>query len=187
MVRSKHGQVSWRSEVVAHLRNREGSTGSVSILVASTRRAALSYFEAINSMFRWYVEAGKRYAYLFDVRRIQALDIRRSFAQSAWFTRVWTLQELTAPSKVIFFDCKWNCIRMKKEISTDVSTVTVLESSVWKICTKRAWPLKCAGSLDDKQSGTYCQSPATFSAYSMSTCHYYMAKGEKYFSDLSSR
>ena len=68
--------------------------------------------EAINSMFRWYQRADKCYAYLSDVFLFAASldqslqipkDWRPSFRASRWFTRGWTLQELIAPSSVVFF------------------------------------------------------------------------------------
>jgi len=69
--------------------------------------------EAINSMFRWYREAAKCYVYLSDVsagKHSQSSQLLRprSFGQSRWFTRGWTLQELLAPRSVEFFsrDCK---------------------------------------------------------------------------------
>ncbi|KAK3348796.1 beta transducin-like protein HET-E2C [Lasiosphaeria hispida] len=63
--------------------------------------------EAINSMFRWYRNATKSYAYLADVST-PAHDIDKStwepdFRASRWFTRGWTLQELIAPTSVEFF------------------------------------------------------------------------------------
>jgi hypothetical protein len=72
--------------------------------------------EAINSMFRWYHNAASCYVYLTDVsfedikhRSTDSLADtdrwKRAFYQSRWFQRGWTLQELLAPSSVIFFNC----------------------------------------------------------------------------------
>lgn len=64
--------------------------------------------EAINSMFRWYRNATKCYAYLVDVS-IPSPDVddksiwEPAFRASRWFTRGWTLQELIAPTSVEFF------------------------------------------------------------------------------------
>ncbi|KAK3363988.1 beta transducin-like protein HET-E2C [Lasiosphaeria hispida] len=63
--------------------------------------------EAIISMFRWYHNAAKCYAYLADVST-SAHDVDKSmweaaFRASRWFTRGWTLQELIAPTSVEFF------------------------------------------------------------------------------------
>lgn len=61
--------------------------------------------EAINSMFRWYSEAQVCYVYLVDVRGDSAgsSKLQNEFRRSRWFTRGWTLQELLAPRKLIFF------------------------------------------------------------------------------------
>jgi hypothetical protein len=64
--------------------------------------------EAINSMFRWYRNATKCYAYLVDVS-LPSPDVddrsiwEPAFRASRWFTRGWTLQELIAPTSVEFF------------------------------------------------------------------------------------
>ncbi|KAL8322585.1 hypothetical protein RB597_008358 [Gaeumannomyces tritici] len=62
--------------------------------------------EAINSMFSWYRDAAVCYAYLFDVPRVP-------LAQSRWFKRGWTLQELIAPCEAIFFSGGWQEIGRK--------------------------------------------------------------------------
>ncbi|GJN77985.1 hypothetical protein PLIIFM63780_001478 [Purpureocillium lilacinum] len=58
--------------------------------------------EAINSMFRWYQEASVCIAYLADVG-----PVGDGFEASCWFTRGWTLQELIAPRKVLFYGGDW--------------------------------------------------------------------------------
>jgi hypothetical protein len=60
--------------------------------------------EAINSMFTWYKDAIVCYAYLSDVSKATMVE---TFASSRWFTRGWTLQELLAPSHLIFYDRNW--------------------------------------------------------------------------------
>ena len=68
--------------------------------------------EAINSMFRWYRGAAKCYVYLSDVStsaddpKICQSAWEADFRSSKWFTRGWTLQELLAPSSVIFYSSK---------------------------------------------------------------------------------
>src|SRR6266536_688246 len=56
--------------------------------------------EAINSMFKWYHDAGICYAYLGDVPRggfdPEPKNLEDAFSKSRWFTRGWTLQELLA-------------------------------------------------------------------------------------------
>ena len=88
------------------------------------KKSSAELSEAINSMFRWYAEAGECYAYLSDVRWNRRVDFEASFKQSAWFTRGWTLQELLAPSNLIFYDRKWNRIGYKKKLLKEISDVT---------------------------------------------------------------
>ncbi|KAI0855788.1 hypothetical protein F4860DRAFT_448425 [Xylaria cubensis] len=67
--------------------------------------------ESINSMFSWYKNASKCYAYLEDVPgpvprdrdQDNSQNRRLQFQRSRWFTRAWTLQELIAPATVEFF------------------------------------------------------------------------------------
>ncbi|KAF8850728.1 putative ankyrin repeat-containing protein [Acephala macrosclerotiorum] len=74
--------------------------------------------EAINSMYRWYQDAEVCYAYLADV------PSESKFSDSRWFTRGWCLQELIAPSTVIFFDEKWKELGTKASLRQDVSECT---------------------------------------------------------------
>ena len=60
--------------------------------------------EAINSMFSWYQRAKICYAYLADVPAGEDLKtVDSAFSRSRWFTRGWTLQELIAPSELVFY------------------------------------------------------------------------------------
>ena len=88
------------------------------------KKSSAELSEAINSMFRWYAEAGECYAYLSDVRWNKRLDFEASFKQSAWFTRGWTLQELLAPPHLIFYDYKWNRIGHKERLLKEISEIT---------------------------------------------------------------
>ncbi|PNP53572.1 hypothetical protein FNYG_15749 [Fusarium nygamai] len=80
--------------------------------IDNTSSAELS--EAINSMYRYYQEANICYVYLADISTVSEI------LNSRWFTRGWTLQELIAPSSMIFFDKHW-C-----ELGTKTSLVQVL-------------------------------------------------------------
>src|SRR3989440_11036635 len=64
--------------------------------------------EAINSMFRWYENALVCYAYLSDVPA--STEASFTFIKSRWFTRGWTLEELIAPRKLVFFASNWRRI-----------------------------------------------------------------------------
>ena len=80
--------------------------------------------EAINSMFWYYQQAEECYVYLADVEN----DDYPSLRQSRWFTRGWTLQELLAPKKVVFYHHRWRRIgrisrRLTAKQGSDLSEV----------------------------------------------------------------
>jgi heterokaryon incompatibility protein (HET) len=91
--------------------------------IDKTSSAELS--EAINSMYRWYKEAKICYAYLSDVA---SLDI--DFAQSRWFSRGWTLQELIAPSFMKFFGRNWQYLGLKQQHPFLLSRITGIDVPV---------------------------------------------------------
>lgn len=70
--------------------------------IDKTSSAELS--EAINSMYQWYQNSSLCIAYLSDYPSEKVPN----FDKSEWFERAWTLQELIAPPKVVFFDKDWN-------------------------------------------------------------------------------
>jgi hypothetical protein len=94
--------------------------------------------EAINSMYRWYEESEVCYAYLEDVEEdyenacedpdkdanngsIKSLNenVEKNIRKSRWFTRGWTLQELVAPSQIIFFAKNWSVLGVLGEKDND--------------------------------------------------------------------
>ena len=93
--------------------------------IDKTSSAELS--EAINSMYRWYQETGVCYAYLADVPPNAVDD---EFAKSRWFTRGWTLQELIAPSTVIFLDQKWQKMGTKSSWQRIISEITGIPANI---------------------------------------------------------
>lgn len=84
--------------------------------IDKTSSAELS--EAINSMYRWYQGAEICYTYLADVQSKDEIQ------KSRWFTRGWTLQELIAPLKMIFFNEEWKELGEKADLQQDVSDYT---------------------------------------------------------------
>jgi hypothetical protein len=88
--------------------------------------------EAINSMFRWYRDAQVCYAYLSDVPAGCTTDshheAKSPFRRSQWFTRGWTLQELIAPSSVIFLDQAWTEIGTRQSLEQLISSITGVEN-----------------------------------------------------------
>ena len=100
--------------------------------IDTTSSAELS--EAINSMYRWYQESGVCYAYLADVMSKGAKGVNRpnisELSKSKWFTRGWTLQELLAPSTVIFLDQEWQEMGTKSSLQSVISEITGIPTNV---------------------------------------------------------
>ena len=92
--------------------------------------------EAINSMYQWYKAAKVCYAYLADVSIHDASigagfsSSNSAFATSKWFTRGWTLQELIAPPKLVFYDKDWNELGTKESLTSALAEVTGVDGEV---------------------------------------------------------
>ncbi|KAJ3575070.1 hypothetical protein NPX13_g4158 [Xylaria arbuscula] len=104
--------------------------GSTPCCIDKSSSAELT--QAINSMFRWYRDATKCYAYLQDVSSPAIQDSDRhenprwkvQFAQSRWFTRGWTLQELIAPKTVDFHSREGTRLGDKKSLERIICDIT---------------------------------------------------------------
>ncbi|KAL9046038.1 MAG: hypothetical protein Q9214_001032 [Letrouitia sp. 1 TL-2023] len=104
--------------------------------------------ESLNSMFNWYKQAKVCYAFLSDVER-SAKDREFAFEHSRWFTRGWTLQELLAPTHLVFLDRSWNEIGTKETFKGQISSATYIkENHLFGnfqsacIATKMSWAAK---------------------------------------------
>jgi hypothetical protein len=75
-------------------------------------------------MYRWYQEAAVCYGFLADV------PSRATFSGSRWFTRGWTLQELIAPSTVIFLDEGWKVMGSKTSLGQDIEDCTGIPAGI---------------------------------------------------------
>ncbi|KAF5700687.1 heterokaryon incompatibility protein het-E-1 [Fusarium mundagurra] len=85
--------------------------------------------EAINSMFRWYRQADVCYAYLSDVPGGDEWRRHGSkFRTSRWFRRGWTLQELLAPKRLLFYDSEWRRLGTKGNMRTAIGEITGVPS-----------------------------------------------------------
>jgi uncharacterized protein YerC len=94
--------------------------------IDKTSSAELS--EAINSMFRWYRNAYECYAFLDDVAPSADLqEVHRNFVKSRWFARGWTLQELLAPSTLIFHASDWSTISRRTAMAVQIAAVTGID------------------------------------------------------------
>lgn len=86
--------------------------------------------EAINSMYQWYEDAEICYVYLEDLEATEAtLD---NLKHCRWFTRGWTLQELLAPPKVIFYNKWWTKIGTRRGLAEIISTITGIPVKVFQ-------------------------------------------------------
>jgi len=100
------------------------------------KTSSVELSEAINSMYAWYHTSDICYAYLDDVNAtfstMKTAAGQAAFAGSKWFTRGWTLQELLAPSKLIFFGIDWSFLGHRAELSELVSKRTRIPGEVLK-------------------------------------------------------
>ena len=94
------------------------------------KRSSAELSEAINSMYRWYGNAGVCYAYLHDVdgSSFPTKKDNRKYPKSngwpEWFSRGWTLQEMIAPRNLQFFNKIWQPIGDKKGLAEDLGWIT---------------------------------------------------------------
>ncbi len=105
--------------------------------------------EAINSMFTWYRDAELCFAYLSDASAIE--DAFGNQTHSRWFSRGWTLQELVAPSKLIFYQRDWVPLGARSYLADRIEGVTNIPQDVpengiseessgsFSIATKMSW------------------------------------------------
>ena len=84
------------------------------------KRSSAELSEAINSMYRWYRNARRCYAYLHDVDGSHfptKKDYPKSNGWPEWFSRGWTLQEMIAPRDLRLFNKDWQPIGDKKNLA----------------------------------------------------------------------
>jgi hypothetical protein len=83
---------------------------------------------ALRSMFRWYQNATKCYAYLPNVSVGDATSSESTwepaFRSSRWFKRGWTLQELLAPRIVEFFSEGWEKLGDRVSLKSFIREIT---------------------------------------------------------------
>ena len=92
------------------------------------KRSSSESSEAINSMYRWYENSKICYAYLNDYDGwsfpTKKNKIPRPSGWPEWFSRGWTLQELIAPRKLLFFNKQWKSIGTKRTHADDLNKIT---------------------------------------------------------------
>lgn len=120
------------------------------------KRSSAELGEAINSMYMWYEQAEICYAYLYDV------EGRDNIAQSSWFTRGWTLQELIAPTSLHFYNCAWSPMASKHDLSAELQEITGIPGKALQefrhddfcIAEKMAWAAR--RQTTRKEDSAYC-------------------------------
>lgn len=115
--------------------------------------------EAINSMFAWYQDAEECYAFLSDL----SSDGCDQIENCRWWTRGWTLQELIAPRRVMFFDANWLLVSSREECSLEIARHTSIPTEVLchekrlsaiSIAARMSWASK--RSTTRKEDEAYC-------------------------------
>ncbi|KAF1966533.1 hypothetical protein BU23DRAFT_560113 [Bimuria novae-zelandiae CBS 107.79] len=75
-------------------------------------------------MYEWYRKSRICYAYLQDCHG------RQDFAQSRWWTRGWTLQELLAPAVVKFYDANGMELGSKLSLQAQITSITGIDEEI---------------------------------------------------------
>ncbi|OTB17666.1 hypothetical protein K445DRAFT_315413 [Daldinia sp. EC12] len=84
--------------------------------------------EAINSMFKWYMNAAVCIVFLSDLPFGSSFEDH--FPRCRWLTRGWTLQEIVAPRVAEFYDAKWELRGRKPELNSLLADVTRIDYDV---------------------------------------------------------
>lgn len=93
------------------------------------KKSSAELTEAINSMFNWYRKAAECYAYLPDVHSERTETAMAELRRSEWFRRGWTLQELIAPSTVIFCTSSWRVIGDKRSTAHNHGLASIIKKA----------------------------------------------------------
>ncbi|KAI5991873.1 hypothetical protein EDD15DRAFT_1063019 [Pisolithus albus] len=97
------------------------------------KRSSSELSETLNSMFRWYENSNKCYAYLHDADVFPTAPNETSAGSGCWpewFSRGWTLQELIAPTDLQFFNKDWQAIGNKRDLASTLEKITRVPSGV---------------------------------------------------------
>ena len=93
------------------------------------RKSETELSEAIISMYAWYRDSRICYALLEYVSRDDG-DWEEDVERSRWFTRGWCLQELIAPSTVMFYNANWQYLGTKGSLGRLVRNTTGIPANV---------------------------------------------------------
>ncbi len=93
--------------------------------------------ESIRSMYNWYRLASVCITYFADTTDIS------DAVRDAWFTRGWTLQELLAPTHIVFYNKNWKQIGSSND--SEIQLVITEACSISGKELERSW----TGAIDD--------------------------------------
>ena len=110
------------------------------------KTSATEETESINSMFDWYAESEVCFVHLADVTATRRdNDVHGQIQRSRWFLRGWTLQELLAPRKLLFYNRDWSAIGDSRDLTQDIFAATKISSEhldnfqAASVATKMSW------------------------------------------------
>ncbi|OJT02394.1 Vegetative incompatibility protein HET-E-1 [Trametes pubescens] len=95
------------------------------------KSSSAELIESLNSMYEWYRQANVCYVYLVDVPSTDDLGSPGSaFRASRWHRRGWTLQELIAPTNVVFLSSDWRPLGTKTTLAPLLESITGVDMSI---------------------------------------------------------
>lgn len=116
------------------------------------KKSSAELSEAINSMYGWYAKSAICYAYLSDHSGgTGGSGLGQTFEKSRWWLRGWTLQELLAPDRLLFYDRDWRFLGNKYDLVTQISAASGIEEGYIQdrglihkasIATRMSWACK---------------------------------------------
>jgi hypothetical protein len=96
------------------------------------KKSSAELSEAINSMFAWYRGSAVCYAFLSDYTHHGDHAQDGTLSESRWFTRGWTLQELIAPSEILFLDSAWTPFGDRRSLSSHIANATRIDEALFR-------------------------------------------------------
>lgn len=131
--------------------------------VCIDKRSSAELSEAINSMYHWYAHAQICIAHLSDVSVTEGeaknerplSDVEGQLRWSRWFSRGWTLQELIAPSQVVFVDREWRVVGTKNRLFVDTNRLRGFGPLTEQIATITSIPKEVLSGITKNYLGMY--------------------------------
>lgn len=95
------------------------------------KSSSAELIESLNSMYEWYRQASVCYVYLADVPSTDNIGSPGSaFRASRWHRRGWTLQELIAPTNVVFLSSDWHPLGTKTTLAALLESITGVDTNI---------------------------------------------------------